>query len=709
MKFKSKIRLSVIVLGFSSIFIQVILLREFLSVFYGNELVMGIVLANCMLLTGSGAYLGKFFPKLKKQFRVILFFQILFTVLPVITILSLDIWRTVLFPYGSMPGLMEILWSSFLLQLPFCLVNGFLFTAYNSMLSEFTGKNKASSVYALEAFGSVLGGIVMNFIFLWIFGIFTSLQLLMILNFLTIILYINSIPGKIIKIVIPVLAVIVVFIVLSLDLQGFTEKLLFRDQKVIFNRSTPYGTVVVTKNAGQLNYFENGLPLFSSGNEIFNEELVHFPMIQRAHPEKILMISGGISGTLKEIKKYKPRRIDYAELNPALIETGKKYSVSFDDPLIHVYNKDGRRFLSETSERYDVVIINLPEPSTIQINRYYTREFFIKVKDKLSRDGVISLSLPPTEDYVSSTAAKLNSSLFYTLNSVFKKVLILPGQKNYFLASDSELTTGIAGLIDYRGIQTKYVNRYYLDDELLKDRSSFIRQHLTKNDGINEDFRPLTYFLQINYWTTYFKINYVILFALFLVVLILIFLSLNKISFGLFTGGFTASSLEILILIAFQVIYGYVFRMAGIIIMLFMAGLATGAFIWKRIYPRWSSKSYIHIQLTIGLFSMGFPFIILFLNAVVLHEWFIHIIFYLLTLFISLFIGIEYGLASVIRQQNFATIAAKNYSADLFGSAMGAIITTILLFPLLGLIWTCFVLALLNVISALFFHLLEKE
>jgi len=246
MKFKSKIRLSVIVLGFSSIFIQVILLREFLSVFYGNELVMGIVLANWMLLTGSGAYLGKFFPKLKKQFRVILFFQILFTVLPVITILSLDIWRTVLFPYGSMPGLMEILWSSFLLQLPFCLVNGFLFTAYNSMLSEFTGKNKASSVYALEAFVSVLGGIVMNFIFLWIFGIFTSLQLLMILNFLTIILYINSIPGKIIKIVIPVLAVIVVFIVLSLDLQGFTEKLLFRDQKVIFNRSTPYGTVVVT-------------------------------------------------------------------------------------------------------------------------------------------------------------------------------------------------------------------------------------------------------------------------------------------------------------------------------------------------------------------------------------------------------------------------------------------------------------------------------
>lgn len=708
MQLQRNIRLSVIVLGFSSIFIQVILLREFLSVFWGNELVMGIVLANWMLLTGLGSYLGKFFPQIKYQHRVILCFQVLFAVLPMITVLSLYIWRTAIFTYGSMPGLIPILYSSFLLQLLVCIINGFLFTAYNSLLSGSSGKNVAGSVYALEALGSLAGGIILNFILLSIFGTFTILKVLMILNFIAFILVLYSVTGRIVKFVVSVMVIMIVILFMAEDFQGFSKKILFRNQKVIYDRATPYGTVVITESAGQLNYFENGLPLFSSGNEIFNEEVVHFPMIQHAHPENILLISGGISGTLAEIKKYNPLRIDYAELNPALIETGKKYSISFDDPLIHVYNKDGRRFLNETTERYDVVIINLPEPSTIQINRYYTSEFFIKVKDKLSRDGIISLSLPPTEDYVSPTAAKLNSSLYYTLNTVFKNVLILPGQKNYFLASDSTLTTGIAGLIAYRGIQTKYVNRYYLDDELLKDRSSFIRQHLTKTEGINEDFRPLTYFLQINYWTTYFKINYVILFALFLVVLILIFLSLNKISFGLFTGGFTASSLEILILIALQVIYGYVFRMAGIIIMLFMAGLATGAYIWKRIYPRWSSKSYLHIQLTIGLFSMGFPFIILYLNAVVLPEWFIHIIFYLLTIFISLFIGIEYGLASVMREQKIATIAAKNYSADLFGSAIGAILTTVLLFPLVGLIWTCFFLALLNGISALIFHLTDK-
>jgi spermidine synthase len=708
MQIQSNIKLSVVVLGFSSIFIQVILLREFLSVFWGNELVMGIVLTNWMLLTGFGAYLGKFFPKIKYRNRLLLCLQVVFAVLPVITVLSLYYWRMVFFTYGSMPGLVPILCSSFVLQFPVCLVNGFLFTACNSLLSESSGKNYAGNIYALEALGSVIGGIILNFILLRTFGSFAILKLLMVINFVTFILVLFSVADRIVTILVSGMVTIIVILVLAEDFQGLSRKTQFRDQKVIYDRSTPYGTVVVTENAGQRNYFENGLPLFSSGNDILNEEEVHFSMSQRPHSKNILLISGGISGTLKEIKKYNPLRIDYVELNPALIETGRKYSASFDDPLIHVYNKDGRRFLNETNETYEIVIINLPAPSTIQINRYYTREFFTKIQEKLSLDGVISLSLPSTEDYVSATAANLNSSLFYTLNSVFKNVLILPGQKNYFLASDSSLTTGIAGMIALLGIQTKYVNRYYLDDELLKDRSNFILHHLAKSNGLNEDFRPLTYFNQINYWTSYFKINWLILAGIFLVLLILVFLSLNRISFGLFTGGFTASSLEILILIAFQVIYGYVFSMAGIIIMIFMAGLATGAFIWKRVYPRWSSKSYLHIQLTIGLFSMCFPFIILFLHDAVLPGWFIHSIFYLLTLFISFFIGVEYSLASVMREQPVATIAAKNYSADLFGSAMGAILTTIILFPLLGLIWTCIFLAFLNGLSTLIFYLTDK-
>ena len=60
------LKISAFLLGSTSIIAQVILLREFLSVFSGNELVIGLVLANWMILTGLGAYLGQYPLKIKK-------------------------------------------------------------------------------------------------------------------------------------------------------------------------------------------------------------------------------------------------------------------------------------------------------------------------------------------------------------------------------------------------------------------------------------------------------------------------------------------------------------------------------------------------------------------------------------------------------------------------------------------------------------------
>jgi len=55
---------AVTALGISSIAVQLIVLREFLNVFYGNELVFGIILGSWFLLTGLGSYLGRYVRKL---------------------------------------------------------------------------------------------------------------------------------------------------------------------------------------------------------------------------------------------------------------------------------------------------------------------------------------------------------------------------------------------------------------------------------------------------------------------------------------------------------------------------------------------------------------------------------------------------------------------------------------------------------------------
>jgi predicted membrane-bound spermidine synthase len=69
---------------------------------------------------------------------------------------------------------------------------------------------------------------------------------------------------------------------------------------------------------------------------------------------------------------------------------------------------------------------------------------------------------------------------------------------------------------------------------------------------------------------------------------------------------------------------------------------------------------------------------------------------------ISVLAGMEYAAASSLRSSDAGYIASKNYSADLFGSALGAFLTSVFLLPLVGLIYTSLILVLLNFISIIF-------
>jgi spermidine synthase len=195
----------------------------------------------------------------------------------------------------------------------------------------------------------------------------------------------------------------------------------------------------------------------------------------------------------------------------------------------------------------------------------------------------------------------------------------------------------------------------------------------------------------------------------FLVLILIVIFSLNRISLGLFTGGFTASSLQLLILVSFQVIYGYIFLATGIIIALFMLGLALGAFSFNRLVPAPSEKKFIHIQVTLALFSMGLPFILLAMNIPGMPVIMVQMVFVILTLILSFFTGLEFSLASAIGSKDISLKLSSNYSADLFGSAIGAFLTTLFLLPVLGLVYSCLIMVVLNLFSAGFLYVCQKK
>jgi len=182
--------------------------------------------------------------------------------------------------------------------------------------------------------------------------------------------------------------------VLITDINKIAYNRLFPGQELIEQMDTPYNNLAISESEGQFNFYQNGTPLFSTGDMISNEENVHYAMLQHHNPKNVLLLSGGISGTIDEILKYNITSIDYVEADPGLIYLGNKYLKNLQkNKNVNIINQDARLFLKDYEKKYDVVLINLPDPSNTFLNRYYTIEFIEELKQRLTRSSVISINL----------------------------------------------------------------------------------------------------------------------------------------------------------------------------------------------------------------------------------------------------------------------------------------------------------------------------
>jgi len=709
-KAKNSIGISIFVLGFTSLITQIILLREFLSVFYGNELVIGIILANWMLLTGLGAYVGRFSDRFKNKTTLTVVSHLFLGILPFVTVFLIYYLKNIAFPIGKIINPTEIFFGSLLLLAPYCILSGFLFTVFSSFLSHVLKSNQINNVYAKEAFGSIIGGLLFNFIFVIVLSSFFSLTILIIINFVTASIHLYRIEKKIISYGISVLAVFITIIIMITDHEKFILKHLYPNQEILHHDETAYGNIVVTKTAEQFNFYENGVSLFSTDNVIANEENVHYAMIQHPNPDNILLISGGVSGTISEILKYRVKSLDYLELNPAMIEVGEMFTSNvIRDSIVNIINKDARLYVKKQNEKkYDVVLINLPDPNSAQINRYFTLEFFEELRKKLKNYAVVSISLSSTNNYIGEESRQIHSSLFSTLQLIFRNVIIIPGGRNYFIASDGRLSHEIAKNIEHRNIKNEYVSKYYIDDTQLKEKSELLEQSISNNIDINYDFEPITYYLQLKQWLSLFKLNYLIIGLLILIPIFIIIFRMNFINTGLFITGFSATSIEIILIIAFQVIYGYLYQMIGIIITFFMVGIATGAFyLIKKINI--NIRNYSVFQYLIGIFAVLITIILIILKSNIIENVLIHAVFIILIFTIGLLTGIQFSLATKLRESSITKVAATAYGSDLLGSALGALLVATFLIPSLGIIRVALILGILNFITGLFILLKARN
>jgi len=706
------IRLSAVIvaLGFSAFVTQVVLMRELVSVLAGNELIYGIVLGAWLLLTGLGAWLGRTAGRLRRRPDVLLAAQLLVAVLPVVEVLLLRTLRNVVFVRGAAVGVTETVVVCLVLLTPYCLLIGYSLALASALVPAREDARGVGEVYFLDSVGGVAAGAVFSFVLVLWLDHFQILYVAAALSLACVVPTAWRSHRRGLAAAGVVSGAVLAAVAGLWDLDDVSAKMLYGPQPIVFRGNSPYGSLVVTETAGQYNFLENGVAWFSTHNLESVEETVHYAMAQRPDARRVLLISGGVSGTAKELLKY-PARVDYVELDPLVLRAAREFLPgTLDDPRIEVIPTDGRLWLRQTDRRYDVILVDVPDPSTSQMNRFYTREFFAEAKRQLTSGGVLAFGLGRYENRISGDLARAVAVAHKTLAELFAHVLVIPTARLRFLASDGPLTADIAGRLEANKISVRLLTRRYLQVVLAPDRVDDVARAVEADAPINRDFSPILYYYHLRRWMRQFDVRFGLLEGALTVLLLVFLVRLRPVTLVVFASGFAASALEVVLLLGFQVLFGSLYHRVGLIVTMFMLGLAIGSF-WMncttaRQEPRRPGilrNRLAALGVAMAMAAVCLPPVLAGLGGLATgaaSSAACQLGIYSATLGIATLTGLVFPLAAQLDFHEASSTASRLYTADYVGAALGALLVSTLLMPLIGVVGVCLLAAGLNLVGS---------
>jgi spermidine synthase len=171
-------------------------------------------------------------------------------------------------------------------------------------------------------------------------------------------------------------------------------------RRVLFSKETPFQSMDILElgSYGKSLVLDGRIQSTSKDEFIYHETLVHAAMLTHPEPRRVFIVGGGEGATLREVLRHKTvERALMVDIDEEVVARSKEllpewHQGAFDDRRTEVRYLDARKYLEETSETFDVVIIDISEP--IEEGPAYllfTKEFYEIVQERLSPAGVISL------------------------------------------------------------------------------------------------------------------------------------------------------------------------------------------------------------------------------------------------------------------------------------------------------------------------------
>lgn len=695
------ISLPIIIMGLSSILLQITTLRQLLSTFSGNELDIGITLSVWLIAVGIGSYTGH---RLKFKNALAISF-IIIAILSQPTILFTGLIRSFLpVEFGETVPLITTIIFTIVSLLPLCLVIGFQFP-----LAVSYSDGNAARTYSLEAIGAFIGGLSFT---LLLSGKIDVSVLSMAVSFLNLIIGFLLFRNKLLSVF------LIIPVIFYFGTGKINKTFQWKGAELINKVESRYGEIKVLKTKEQFNVYSSGKLQFSYPDPQTEELKAHLSMSVHPSPDRILII-GGSPALLREFLKYPVSGIDFVEIDPKFIEVSfstlsKEDREIMKDKRVRIITEDARKYVkSLNTHDYDLVILNLTEPATANINRFYTIEFFKEIRSVLNEGGIFSLNFPTSSGYISRRMQTANGSIYNSIRNVFKYTEVSSEEYGYIFASDSPVDT-TPQILNKRFsewiIKTRYFQPYILNDAFSPLKTKMVRERLETIDAINSDLKPVSYLYNLMLWAEVHggrALNYILemrtwrvslaVSIMLLLVTVTLWRKRQIVYYSMFTTGYSSMAFSMVIILTYQALYGYIYEMIGLLTAIFMIGIAAGAYAAKKIVRplKWLRS----LEVSVCVIFVSAP---LFFGR--------EIYFYLLCLLCGVVGGMQFAAANIyIKEEEPVKAAGKLYAADLSGSFLGVFLTAIFMMPLSGVQNTLLFLVLIKGVSLILLLSIKHE
>lgn len=500
-KYSAILKAAIFATGFSGIVAEY-LLSTLATYFLGDSIFQWAMIVSTMLFTmGVGSRISKLFKKnLTERFLILEFSLSLMVAFAPLIVYTVSAYTT----------------SIGVIIYFFCMAIGTLIGMEIPLVMRINDQYEElrvniSNVLEKDYYGSLAGGVFFAFIGLPIMGLTYTPFLLGSVNFLVAIavfIYLKSIINPsykkpLIISTVVISASIIAGVIMANPIIQYGEQVKYKD-KVVYSQQSQYQKIVITQWQNEYwLYLNNNQQLCTMDEAMYHEPLIHPAFTLHPHPQNVLILGGGDGCAAREILKYKSvENITLVDLDPAVTNLAMHNPIltnlnknSLNNPKVNVINTDGYHYLNTHSDFYDIIIVDLPDPRTVELGRLYSSEFYKVCYRHLRPEGIIVTQAG--SPYFATKAFKcivktMKDADFQTIP--LHNQVITMGEWGWSLGLKSDRDVDLKHelqKLDFSAIETRWINKDAM--QLITSFGKDFFPHANDSIRINKIHDPVLY------------------------------------------------------------------------------------------------------------------------------------------------------------------------------------------------------------------------